>query len=74
MDGDRTRDEVVETLTRIVDLLGWRIRKGDGEHFIVLLPPLARSNPDRNRWKDEPEEGFESKLRGRLGELRASDD
>lgn len=70
---DRTRAEVVETLGRIVALLGWRVREGD-EFQVVLLPPLARSNPERNRWPDEPEEGFESKLRGKLGELLDKDD
>jgi hypothetical protein len=52
---DRTRAEVVETLRRIVTLLGWRVRDGD-VHQVVLLPPPARSNPARNRWPDEPEE------------------
>lgn len=63
---DRDRTEVVETLSRVVALLGWRIREGD-EYRVVLLPPLARSNPDRDRWPGEPRERYEARLRDRLG-------
>ena len=59
---DRTRDEVVDVVSKIVDVLGWRVRKDD-EFQIVLLPPLARRNPARNRWPNEPEEGPEDQAR-----------
>lgn len=70
---DATREEVVAAIVKAVTKLRWRIREDD-KFFIILLPPLARPNPARNKWPDEPEEGFESKLRGKLGELRESDD
>lgn len=58
MDRERSRDEIVEILERLVEAIGWRVRTGD-TYQVVLLPPLARPNPVRNRWPNEPEEGQE---------------
>lgn len=55
---DATRDDVVQAIRERVDQLGWRVREGD-RFFVMLLPPLARSTPGRDRWPDEPHEGHE---------------
>lgn len=52
---DATREDVLEAIEKAVKKLKWRVR-ADDKFFIVLLPPLARSTPGRNRWPDEPEE------------------
>lgn len=70
---DATRGEVVAAIGAIVTRLGWRIRRED-EHQLVLLPPLARSRPERDRWPDQPHEGFEPMLRDRQGGFTADRD
>jgi len=52
------RAQVLEAIAERVAERGWRVRDDD-EFCIVLLPPLARSRPERNRWPHEPEEGPE---------------
>jgi hypothetical protein len=63
---DPTRAEVVEAIREAVAKLRWRVREDD-EWVVVLLPPLARSKPERDRWPDEPKELFEPGERDRLG-------
>ena len=53
-----SREALVERIRDAVEETGWRIREGD-RWQIVIMAPLARSNPDRNRWPHEPEEGPE---------------
>lgn len=56
---DPDRFAVVEALTRAAKALGWRpssVESSEWRVTFVVLPPLARSRPERNRWPDEPEE------------------
>lgn len=41
--------------------LGWwaKIERADDERIELSLTPLARSEPDRDRWPHEPHEGPE---------------
>jgi hypothetical protein len=59
---DPDRFAVVDALTKAAIALGWRPSLAESHDWrvtIVILPPLARSRPERNRWPDEPEEGEE---------------
>lgn len=55
---DISREALLERIRDAVEETGWRIREGD-RWQIVIMAPLARSNPGRNRWPHEPEEGPE---------------
>jgi hypothetical protein len=58
---------VVEALRKLIKELGWRAEVVEFHSWrvgLVVRPPLARSQPDRNRWPDEPEEGPEDLLPG----------
>ena len=53
------RFAVVEALTEAATELGWRLDSVESSEWrvtLVVLPPLARSRPERNRWPNEPEE------------------
>ncbi len=58
---------------RLVELIteaGWRAEDVNVTQWrisLVALPPLARSDPRRNRWPNEPEEGFEPGARDERG-------
>ena len=61
-DRDADRFEVVDAMTKAATALGWRAQLADSSEWrvsVTVLPPLARSRPERNRWPDEPEEGPE---------------
>ena len=78
---DDDRFALVDALDKAAKVLGWRpigVESSEWRVTFVVLPPLARSRPDRNRWPDEPEEGEEpaQKERARewsLGGLHAND-
>ena len=56
---DADRFEVVEAMARAADQLGWRLEHVDSQDWLIrisVVPPLARSRPERNRWPHEPEE------------------
>jgi hypothetical protein len=67
------RGEVVDAIAEVITALGWRIRTGD-RWQVVLLPPLAEPRPERDRWPDQPHEGFEPMLRDRQGGFTADRD
>ena len=59
---DPDRFALVDALDKAAKVLGWRpigVESSEWRVTLVVLPPLARSRPDRNRWPDEPEEGEE---------------
>jgi len=67
---DADRFAVVEAMTKAAVALGWRPSLAESNQWrvnIVALPPLADSNPNRNRWPDEPEEQYEAKIRDYQG-------
>jgi hypothetical protein len=69
-DDDPDRHELAEALIAAAARLRWRasvLESTDWRVTILVLPPLARSRPERNRWPDEPEEGFEAGERDREG-------
>ena len=50
---------VAQALTKAASDLGWRLSVTESSNYrltLVVLPPLASSRPERNRWPDEPEE------------------
>lgn len=53
--------EIGRRLVELVTDAGWRAEVDVTEWRVALvaLPPLARPDPRRNRWPNEPEEGFE---------------
>lgn len=56
------RHLMMVTLIGIVRAFGWRLESTESTEWrvsLVLLPPLATSRTERNRWPDEPEEGEE---------------
>jgi hypothetical protein len=56
------RFAVVEAMIKAATDLGWRPSLAESSAWrvsIIVLPPLARSRPERNRWPHEPEEGPE---------------
>ena len=57
--------EVVDALVRAAARFGWRTEVAEVSDFqvrILVLPPLAESRTERNRWPDEPEEAHEHHL------------
>jgi hypothetical protein len=61
-DDEADRFALVDALDKAAKALGWRVDVVEFHSWrvgLVVLPPLARSRPERNRWPDEPEEGEE---------------